>query len=178
MVPVPVLSIKLGSIEITDGGYPFDVGCSPNAKPTSLLAWAIRVRESIISKTFFPLSLKYSAIDVALSAPLILNRGDLSAGTATITVFCLVFSLKTCLTKLPTSLLRSPIRATTTTSADVNLVIMLSSIDFPTPEPAIIPSLCPLPTVRRELIALIPTSNGSLIGSLFIGLTDLPVIGQ
>ena len=132
----------------------------------------------MISKTFFPLDLKYSAIEVALSAPLILNNGDLSAGTATVTVLFLDSSFNISDTKLPNSLPLSPISATTTTSASVNLVIIPSKIDFPTPEPAIIPSLWPLHTVKSELIALIPTSSTSFIGFFDIGLLGFPLIGH
>ena len=117
------------------------------------------VSESIISKTFLPLALKYSAIDVALSAPFILRRGDWSAGTATVIVLLLDSSFKISETKLPNSLPLSPIKATTTTSALVNLVIIPNKIDFPTPDPAIIPNLWPRPTVNKEFIALIPTSK-------------------
>ena len=131
----------MGIIEITDGGYPLDVGCSPKANPTSLFACATLVNESMISKTFLPFALKYSAIAVARSAPFILNNGDWSAGTATIVVLFFVSSFNISEIKLPNSLPLSPIKPTTTTSASVNLVIIPSKIDFPTPEPAIIPSL-------------------------------------
>ena len=57
-----------------------------------------------MSKTFLPFDLKYSAIAVALSAPLIRNNGDLSAGTATIVVLFFVSSFKISEMKLPNSL--------------------------------------------------------------------------
>ena len=95
----------------------------------------------MISRTFLPFALKYSAIDVALSAPLILSKGDLSAGTAIIVVLFFVSSLRISETKLPSSLPLSPINATITMSAFVNFVIIPKSIDLPTPEPAIIPNL-------------------------------------
>ena len=136
--------LKVGGInETTDGGYPLDVGCSPKARPTSLLACATLVNESIINRTFLPLLLKYSAIAVALFAALILNNGELSAGSATITVLFFVEEEKTWLTKFPTSLPLSPINPTTTTSASVYFVIIPSKIDLPTPDPAIIPNLWP-----------------------------------
>ena len=95
----------------------------------------------MISKTFLSLSLKYSAIAVALFAALILIKGDLSAGTATTVIFLEASSLNNSFTIAPTSLALSPIKAITTTSASVYLLIIPSKTDFPTPEPAIIPNL-------------------------------------
>ena len=91
-MPGPDLSINFGIKDTTDGGYPFAVGCSPSARPISLLAWAT-LRQRIHNKQyiFFLFDLKYSAIAVALIAPRILSRGDLSAGTATTMVLVFAF---------------------------------------------------------------------------------------
>ena len=67
--PVPERSISDGIKETTEGGYPFEVGCSPSARPISRRAWATRVKLSIINRTFLPLSRKYSAIAVTVSCP-------------------------------------------------------------------------------------------------------------
>jgi len=53
-VLVPVRSIRVGIKDITEGGYPLEVGCSPSANPNSLWACATRVKESVINNTFFP----------------------------------------------------------------------------------------------------------------------------
>ena len=95
----------------------------------------------MISKTFLFWLLKYSAIAVALLAALILIKGDLSAGTATTLIFDELSSRNNSFTIVPTSLALSPIKATTTTSASVYLLIIPKRTDFPTPDPAIIPSL-------------------------------------
>ena len=50
---VPARSSRRGKKAKTDGVYPFVVGASPTAKPTSRCACATRVRESIINMTFF-----------------------------------------------------------------------------------------------------------------------------
>ena len=155
-----------------------EVAASPNDNPISLLACAILVKLSIISNTFLPWSLKYSAIAVALLAPLILINGDLSAGTATTVIFWAELSLNNSLTIVPTSLARSPIKAITTTSASVYLLIIPNNTDLPTPEPAMIPSLWPWPTVNRAFIILTPTSNGFLIKLLFRGFMTLPIRGH
>src|SRR6056300_261056 len=175
---VPDLSIKLGIIDITDAGYPLEVVGSPNDKPISLFACAILVRLSMISKTFLFWLLKYSAIAVALLAALILIRGDLSAGTATTVIFEALSSLNNSLTMLPTSLDLSPINATTTTSASVYLLIIPKRTDFPTPDPAIIPNLCPCPTVKSAFMTLTPTSKGFFIKFLFKGFMTLPIKGH
>ncbi|CSB98833.1 Uncharacterised protein [Vibrio cholerae] len=52
-------------------------------------------------------------------------------------------------------------------------VIMPSVTDLPTPEPANKPIRCPLPTVSKPLIALMPTSKGSLIGLRASGLIGI-----
>ena len=90
---------------------------------------------NIISSTFFPFDLKYSAIAVALLAPRILSNGDLSAGTATTIVLFFASPESKFFTKLPTSRPRSPISPTTTISASVYLHIIPSNTDFPTPDP-------------------------------------------
>ena len=78
---------------------------------------------------------------MALLAALILIKGERSAGTATTVIFDEFSSLNNSFTIVPTSLALSPIKATTTTSASVYLLIIPKRTDFPTPEPAIIPSL-------------------------------------
>ncbi|CSA38004.1 Uncharacterised protein [Vibrio cholerae] len=50
---------------------------------------------------------------------------------------------------------------------------MPSVTDLPTPEPANKPIRCPLPTVSKPLIALMPTSKGSLIGLRASGLIGI-----
>ncbi|MNJ52877.1 hypothetical protein D3C77_482400 [compost metagenome] len=59
-----------------------------------------------------------------------------------------------------TSRPRSPMRPTTTTSATEPRVIMPSSTDLPTPEPANSPMRWPRPTVSTALMARTPTSMG------------------
>ena len=62
-----------------------------------------------------------------------------------------------------TSLPRSPISAITFISAKVFLAIIPSKVDLPTPEPANIPILCPLPQVKNPSIAFTPSGSGSVI---------------
>ena len=59
------------------------------------------------------------------------------------------------------SLPRSPTSPMTLTSALVLRAIMPMSVDFPTPDPAMMPTRWPLPRVRRPFIARTPTSMGS-----------------
>ena len=59
-------------------------------------------------------------------------------------------------------------------SASVLFEIMESKTDLPTPDPATIPILCPLPIVKFAFIFLIPTSRTSLIGFLLNGFIDVP----
>ena len=155
-----------------------DVGCSPMARPISRLACATRVSESMISSTLRPCARKYSAIAVARSAPRIRNRGDLSAGTATMIVRAFEVPVSAFSTKWPTSRPRSPTSPTTTTSASVKRVIMPRSTDLPTPEPAMIPRRWPQPMLSSELITRTPTSSGSVTGERCSGLSGMPARGQ
>ena len=124
------------------------------------------------------MDLKYSAIAVALLAPLIRSNGDLSAGTATTIVLFFASPESIFFTKLPTSRPRSPISPTTTISASVYLHIIPSKTDFPTPDPAIKPTLCPLPTGNKLFIALTPTSSGLLTEFLDKGFKNFPFNGH
>jgi len=76
-----------------------------------------------------------------------------------------------------TSLPRSPMRASTLTSAVVFRAIIPRSVLFPTPLPAKIPILWPLPTVMRPSIDRMPTGRGSFILRLFRGFGGLLVRG-
>src|SRR3712207_7380488 len=71
----------------TEGVYPFVAGGSPIASPTSLCAIANLVTESIIRITFLPLSLKYSAIAVAVNAPFRRTSAGLSDVAQTTILF-------------------------------------------------------------------------------------------
>ena len=62
-----------------------------------------------------------------------------------------------------TSRPRSPISATTLTSASEFLAIIPKSVLLPTPEPANKPSLCPQPIVIQPSIARTPVENISVI---------------
>ena len=115
---------------------------------------------------------------MARFAPRIRNSGDLSAGSATITVRSHDLLLNTSAAKLATSRARSPISPTTTTSAAVNLVIMPNKTDLPTPDPAIIPIRWPWPTVSKLLITRTPTSSCLSTGRRANGLVFLPLSGQ
>ena len=75
------------------------------------------------------------------------------------------------------SLPLSPIRPTTITSASAHLVIILKRTDLPTPEPAIMPILCPRPMDVTALILLIPTSKTSVISPRSNGFTVVPSTG-
>ena len=90
------------------------------------------------------------------------------------TTFSREWELSISLVKDANSRPRSPINATTTTSASVLFVIIERRTDLPTPEPATIPTLCPLPKVNRALMFLIPTSKTSFMGFLSKGFTLLP----
>ena len=62
-----------------------------------------------------------------------------------------------------TSRPRSPTNPITFMSLWACLATMPSSVDFPTPDPDIMPILCPAPTVRNEFIARTPISKQSLM---------------
>ena len=76
-----------------------------------------------------------------------------------------------------TSLPRSPIKAITLISAVVFFAIIARVVDFPTPEPAKIPTLCPFPIVFKPSIAFKPKDKTSSIGFLSIGLIILALVG-
>ena len=61
-----------------------------------------------------------------------------------------------------TSRPRSPMRAITLTSASVFRDIIPKSTDFPTPDPAMIPTLWPRPIVNRPSRERIPSVMGFL----------------
>ena len=136
---VPALSINFGIRANTEGVYPLVAGGSPIASPTSLCAIAIRVIESNINKTSIPLSRKYSAIDVATKAALILTKeGCSDVAAMTIERFIPSVPRISSINSL-TSRPRSPIRAITFKSAEVFFAIMPRVVLLPTPEPAKIP---------------------------------------
>ncbi len=166
---VPARSRSLGIAAKTDGVYPFVAGGSPTESPISLCAIANRVNESIISKTFLPRSRKYSAIAVATYAPRIRISGGWSDVATTTTDLFNPSSPRESSINSFSSLPRSPISAITLISAFVFFAIMPSRTDLPTPEPAMMPILCPIPTVNRAFIARIPRSSGSRIRFLTIG---------
>ncbi|MPM28515.1 hypothetical protein SDC9_75041 [bioreactor metagenome] len=84
-----------------------------------------------------------------------------------------------------TSLPLSPIKQMTLMSAVVFLASIPMRVLFPTPLPANIPTLCPLPIVNNPSIAFIPEAKGVLIiflcrgsgGSLYMGYNVLvPIV--
>ena len=97
----------------TEGVYPLVAGGSPIASPTSLCAIAIRVTESSINKTSMPKSLKYSAIEVATNAALILTREGCSEVAAITMERFIPSGPKISSINSLTSLPRSPISAIT-----------------------------------------------------------------
>lgn len=128
-----------------------------------------RVNESIISRTSFPRSLKYSAIAVAVLAALFRSNAGLSEVATTTTDLRIPSSPKSLSMNSRTSLPRSPISAMTLISALVFLANIPINVDFPTPEPAKIPILCPLPTVIIPSTAFTPRGNTWSIIALDIG---------
>ena len=131
-----------------------------------------RVRESIIRSTSFPLSLKYSAIEVAVLAALSLSSAGLSEVAQTTIDRFMPSSPRSRSMNSRTSLPRSPIRAMTFMSAFVFLANMPMRVDLPTPEPANIPIRCPFPTVISPSTAFTPKGSIVSIISLFM-LTEL-----
>ena len=108
-----------------------------SAGTTSRCAMEKRVNESIISRTSFPRSLKYSAIAVAVLAALFRSNAGLSEVATTTTDLRIPSSPKSLSMNSRTSLPRSPISAMTLISALVFLANIPINVDFPTPEPAI-----------------------------------------
>ena len=166
---VPALSKSFGNLAKTDGVYPFCAGGSPMASPISLCAIANLVTESIIRITFLPLSLKYSAMAVAVNAPLTLSKADLSEVAQTTTDFFIPSGPKSFSINSRTSRPLSPIRHITLTSASASLAIIPNVVLLPTPEPAKIPILCPSPQVKKPSMALTPVGSISFILFLFNG---------
>ncbi|MNP15191.1 hypothetical protein D3C76_1075370 [compost metagenome] len=72
--------------------------------------------------------------------------------------------------KSNTSRPRSPMSAITLTSAEVLRAIIPMRVLFPTPDPAKIPTLCPLPILSNPSIALTPILIGSSTLGRFKGL--------
>jgi hypothetical protein len=66
----------------------------------------------------------------------------------------------------------------TLTSALVPRAIMPMSVDFPTPEPAMMPTRWPLPRVKRPFMARTPTSRGSEMRGLSRGLGGSAKMGR
>ena len=127
------------------------------------------VRESIIRSTSLPWSRKYSAIAVAVFAALFLISAGLSDVATTRTLLFIPSGPKSLSANSLTSRPRSPIRAITLMSALVLRANIPMSVLLPTPLPANIPILCPLPTVRSPSTALTPKGRTSLMITLDIG---------
>ena len=109
-------------------------------------------------------------MDVATKAALIFTR-DGCSDVAAITIERFMPSVpKISSINSLTSLPRSPINAITFKSAEVFFAIIPRVVLLPTPEPAKIPILCPLPTVVKASTAFIPNDKGSVILFLFKGL--------
>src|SRR5665213_4598776 len=108
---------------------------------------------SIISSTSRPLSRKNSAMRVATNAALIRTSAGWSEVATTTTERFRPASPRSRSRKSRTSFPRSPTSAITLTSAAVLRAIIPSTVDFPTPDPAKIPTRCPFPTVSSPSIA-------------------------
>ena len=141
---------------------------------------------SVIKKTFLPWSLKCSQTAVAANKHFCLISGGWSPVEQTRTDFLIPSSPSASSTNSLTSLPRSPIRATTLTSASEFLAIIPRSVLLPTPEPANKPKRCPPPIVKQLSIALTPVENISVIigrskgsgGGPSIGLHSAPVVSS
>ncbi len=105
---------------------------------------AKRVTESIISITSWPWSRKCSAIVVAVKAALMRTSAGWSE-VATTTTERSSASPRSRSMNSRTSRPRSPTSAITLTCALVDLAIMPSNEDLPTPEPAKMPESLPTP---------------------------------
>ena len=125
--------------------------------------------ESSINKTSIPKSLKYSAIVVATKAAFILTSEGCSEVAAITTERFIPSGPNISSINSLTSRPRSPIRAITLSCAEVFFAIIPIVVLLPTPEPAKIPILCPLPTVVNPSIARIPSERASEIRFLFRG---------
>ena len=125
--------------------------------PTSRCAIAKRVTESIINTTRRPWSRKYSAMAVAVIAPLMRTSAGLSEVATTTTERFRPSSPRSRSMKSRTSRPRSPTREMTLISASVFRAIIESSVDFPTPLPAMMPIRWPEPRVISPSMARTPT---------------------
>ncbi|MNC27428.1 hypothetical protein D3C75_756000 [compost metagenome] len=123
--------------------------------------------------TFKPRSRKYSAIVVAMSAPLMRISAGWSEVATTTTERCSPSGPRSRSMKSSTSLPRSPIKAITFTSAEVLRAIMPIRVLLPTPDPAKIPTRWPLPIVSKPSIALTPILIGSCTLGRFSGLDGM-----
>ena len=139
--------------EKTLGGNPLVAGGSRAARPICRWAWHRRVRESISSRTFFPSSRKNSATVQATLAARTRSSGASSPVLTITTQRRMPSSPRLFWRNSCTSRPRSPIRATTETSALVCLAIWPSSVLLPTPGPEKIPMRWPRPQVCRPSMA-------------------------
>ena len=128
-----------------------------------------RVNESIINKTSFPLSRKYSAMAVAVCAAFFRSNAGLSEVATTTTLRAIPSAPRSRSINSRTSLPRSPIKAMTLISAIVLRANIPIKVDFPTPEPAKIPIRCPFPIVIRPSTAFTPRGKIVSIICLFNG---------
>ena len=152
----PARSRRRGSMAKADGGYARDAGGSPADSPTSLCAVIVRVMLSKNNRTFDPPSRKCSAIRVAVNVACSRTIGGMSDVATTTMDLARPSSPRSFSINSRTSRPRSPTSPTTTTSAEVFLAIMDMSVDLPTPDPAKIPTRCPLPIGTKVSIALMP----------------------
>ncbi len=118
--------------------------------------------ESIISITSLPWALKYSAIAVAVKAARIRTSAGWSEVATTTTEWARA-SPRSRSMNSRTSRPRSPTRPITFTCAVVDLAIIPSREDLPTPDPAKIPSRWPRPQGTRVSRARTPRPTRSWI---------------
>ena len=128
-----------------------------------------RVKLSIIKSTSLPCDRKYSAMAVAVCAAFLRSSAGLSEVAHTTTERFMPSGPRSRSMNSRTSRPRSPIRAITFSSALVLRANIPIKVDLPTPEPAKIPILCPLPTVIRPSTAFTPNGSTSLMIVRFIG---------
>ncbi len=156
--PGPTLSINFERLEKTLMGYPRDTGASPAERAISLNELQYLVMLSTISKTLLPLSRKYSDIVSADKVANVFIEGELSDVATTMMVFFIFILLRLFSINSLTSFPLSPIIATTVMSHSVLSANMPTKVDFPTPEPANTPSLCPCRQVVKRFNATTPRS--------------------
>ena len=129
-----------------------------------------------MKSTSLPCCLKYSATLIAQNAPYF-RMSELSSLVATMMTVPSRSPPRFFSINSGTSRPRSPISATTFIGASVFFTIMPMRVDLPTPEPAKIPSFCPLPQVSSPSIVFMPTLKGSFISPLFIASIGALMIG-